>query len=146
MMNSRPSVAHSRSLSQALVSETTVTLPGRPAVQVTRGREEETASFMEVYIRRALGPRLRGHGRIIVRRSGAAAFIVVHQYVSEWNGRGVELPVAQLRADGARLQLLWRRTNGRWAPYENGGRMAFAGSLDACLKEIYDDRWGCFWG
>ena len=39
---------------------------------------------------------------------------------------------------------LWH--DGRWVPYESGEDAPFVGSLDACLKEIEHDRWGCFWG
>ena len=145
-MNSRPSAAQSRNISQTLHPLTPAPLPRRAEGRLPRGREEETACFMAVYIRRALEPRLQGHGRIAVRRSGATSFIVIHHYVSEWNGRAVELAVAQLRAEGPQWQLFWRRANGRWAPYENTDQTPFAGSLDACLKEIYDDRWSCFWG
>jgi hypothetical protein len=71
---------------------------------------------------------------------------IVHRYTSEWNGRKVALPVAQLRSRGQKLQLYWKRANGRWVPYEAGEEAPFVGSLDACLKEIDHDRWGCFWG
>jgi len=107
----------------------------------------DTRDFTSVYIRRALEPRLRGHGTIDVKRSGALGLTIVHRYVSEWNGRSVALPVAQLRARGKQLDLYWKRANGRWAPYENRqDAPPFSGSLDACLKEIDRDRWGCFWG
>jgi hypothetical protein len=109
-------------------------------------RDEGTANFTEVYIRRALEPRLQGHGRIDVRRSSPWGLTIVHRYTSEWNGRQVELPVAQLRNKGQQHQLYWKRANGRWVPYENGEETPFVGSLDACLKEIDNDRWGCFWG
>ena len=111
-----------------------------------RARSEETADFTEAYIRRALEPRLQGHGRIDVRKSGPWGFTIVHRYTSEWNGREVALPVAQLRNKGQKLQLYWKRTNGRWVPYEGGEEVPFVGSLDACLKEIDNDRWSCFWG
>ena len=45
--------------------------------------------------------------------------------------------------------LTWRPSispDGRWVAYENGKDAPFVGSLDACLKEIDHDRWGCFWG
>lgn len=109
-------------------------------------RDEEAADFTEAYIRRALEPRLRGHGRIAVRRSGPWGFTIIHRYTSEWNGRDVALPVAQLRAKGKNLLLYWKRANGRWTAYENGEAVPFTGTLDACLKEIENDRWGCFWG
>lgn len=109
-------------------------------------RGEETIDLTAFYIRRGLEPRLQGHGRIDVLRSRPSAFTIVHRYVSEWNGREVALPVAQLRTKGQRLQLFWKRTNGRWVPYEAGEDTAFVGSLEACLKEIDHDRWGCFWG
>ena len=112
----------------------------------TRSRDDEMVNFTEVYIRRALEPRLRGHGRIDVRQSTQWGFTIVHRYTSEWNGREVALPVAQLRTKGRTLHLYWKRANGRWVPYENGDDAPFAGTLDACLKEIDHDRWGCFWG
>jgi hypothetical protein len=113
-----------------------------------KSRDEVAADFMEVYLRRALEPRLQGHGRIDVRKSGPLGFTVVHRYTSEWNGREVALPVAQLRAKGKgpKLQLFWKRANGRWVPYEGGEDRPFVGSLEACVKEIDHDRWGCFWG
>jgi hypothetical protein len=113
---------------------------------VTKPRDDEMVNFTEAYIRRALEPRLQGHGRIDVRKSVPWGFTIVHRYTSEWNGREVALPVAQLRAKGQKLHLYWKRANGRWAPYENGDDAPFVGSLDACLKEIDHDRWGCFWG
>jgi hypothetical protein len=145
MINGRPSVTPSHSGSEPLPVVTPAP-PRRADGRLPRGQAEEAASLLEVYVRRALEPRLQGHGRISARRSGASSFILVHEYVSEWNGRAVELAVAQLRAVGSQMQLFWRRTNGRWAPYENGDQTSFVGSLDACLKEIYEDRWGCFWG
>ena len=109
-------------------------------------REPEMADFTQAYIRRALEPRLQGHGKIDVRHAGPLSFTIVHRYTSEWNGREVALPVAQLRNKGQKLQLYWKRANGRWVPYEGKEEAPFVGSLDACLKEIDHDRWGCFWG
>ena len=113
---------------------------------VTESRNDEMVNFTEAYIRRALEPRLQGHGRIDVRKLAPSGFTIVHRYTSEWNGREVALPVARLRAKGQVLHLYWKRANGRWVLYENGDDAPFAGSLDACLKEIDHDRWGCFWG
>src|SRR5512147_772280 len=105
---------------------------------MAKAQGDETADFTQVYIRRALEPRLQGHGKIDVQRSGPWGLTIVHRYVSEWNGRQVALPVAQLRNRGQKLQLYWKRTNGRWVPYESG-ESVFVGSLDACLKEIDHD-------
>lgn len=113
---------------------------------MTNAREDQMADFTAAYVRRALEPRLQGHGRIDVRRSGPWGFTIVHRYTSEWNRREVSLPVAQLRAKGKQLYLYWKRANGRWVPYEGGEEQPFAGTLEACLKEIETDRWGCFWG
>jgi hypothetical protein len=107
---------------------------------------EDTVDLTEVHIRRALEPRLQGHGRVGLRRSRISGFTIVHRYTSEWNGREVEVPVAQLRRKGQKLQLFWRRANGRWVPYEGGEEAPFVGNLAACLKEIERDRWRCFWG
>jgi hypothetical protein len=107
---------------------------------------EDTLDFTSAYIRRALQPRLAGHGRIDVRKARPQGFTIVHRYTSEWNGRSVALPVAQLRACGQNLRLYWKRSNGRWTPYESAQEAPFIGSLVACLKEIDRDRWGCFWG
>jgi len=116
----------------------------------SRGRIEsgdtDMVDFTEVYIRRALEPRLQGHGRITVRKSAPAGFTILHRYTSEWNGREVALPVARLRTKGQKIHLYWKHASGRWVPYENGDDAPFVGSLDACLKEIDHDRWGCFWG
>src|SRR5262249_47026685 len=106
----------------------------------------DMADFTQIYIRRALEPRLQGHGKIDVRKSGPWGITIVHRYTREWNGREVALPVAQLRSKGQKLQLYWKGANGRWVPYENGEEAPFVGSLDACLKEIDHDRWSCFWG
>jgi hypothetical protein len=106
----------------------------------------DPADFTEAYIRRALEPRLHGHGTIDVQRSGLRALTIVHRYTSTWNGRAVALPVAQLRSRGPKLQLYWRRANGRWVAYEGTEEAPFVGSLDACLREINHDQWGCFWG
>jgi hypothetical protein len=104
------------------------------------------ADFTEAYVRRALEPRLRGHGTIEVKKSRQLGFTIVHRYVSEWNGRSVAMPIARLRPNGKMLQLYWKRANGRWTPYERNPPGPFVGSLDSCLKEIDADRWGCFWG
>jgi len=104
------------------------------------------ADFTEAYVRRALEPRLRGHGTIEVKKSRQLGFTIVHRYVSEWNGRPVAMPIARLRPSGKMLQLYWKRANGRWTPYERNPQGPFVGSLDSCLKEIDADRWGCFWG
>src|SRR5574341_820170 len=114
--------------------------------RMVRLRDEVAADFTQAYIRRALEPRLQGHGTIDIRRSGPWNVTIVHRYVSEWNGREIALPVAQLRHKGHRLGLYWKRANGRWVPYEASDETPFIGSLDACLKEIDRDRWGCFWG
>jgi hypothetical protein len=107
---------------------------------------DDTKDFTSVYIRRTLEPRLRGHGKIDVRRTGLWALTIVHRYVSEWNGREVALPVARLRTRGQQLELYWKRANGRWTRYGDNEDTPFTGSLDACLKQIDRDRWGCFWG
>ena len=107
---------------------------------------QEASDLTQQLVRRALEPRRHGHGRIAVRRSRATGLTIVHHYTSEWNGRAVELPVAQLRSRGNRLHLYWRRANGRWVAYEGEGESPFAGTLDACLREIRHDPWGCFWG
>jgi len=107
--------------------------------------QEAMADFTEAYVRRALEPRLQGHGKIEVKKSGQWGYTIVHRYTSEWNGRQVAMPIAQLRPAGKVMQLYWKRANGRWVPYENS-EAPFVGSLDACLKEIDHDRWGCFWG
>ncbi len=109
-------------------------------------RAEQTVDLTETKIRRVLEPRLGGHGRIGVRRHPPTNITIIHRYTSEWNGREVVLPVAQLRSKGQKLHLYWKRANGRWVPYENGDDTPFAGSLDACLREIEQDRWSCFWG
>lgn len=114
--------------------------------ETPKKQQEDMADFTQAYIRRALEPRLQGHGKIDVRKSGPWGFTIVHRYTSEWNGREVALPVAQLRTKGQKLQLYWKRANGRWVPYEAGEDQPFVGSLEACLKEIDHDRWGCFWG
>ncbi len=113
---------------------------------MTNSQDQAAADFTAAYIRRALEPRLQGHGHIEVRRIAPSGLTIVHRYTSEWNGRQVALPVAQLRAKGSKLHLYWKRANGRWAPYEGGEDLPFVGSLDACLREIEADRWGCFWG
>ncbi len=107
---------------------------------------EEPVDFTATYVRRALEPRLRGHGCIDVRKTGRWGFTILHRYVSEWNGREVALPVAQVRPKGTKLGLYWKRANGRWVPYEDGHAQPFVGTLEGCLKEIDHDRWGCFWG
>lgn len=112
---------------------------------VTESLDDDVMNFTTAYIRRALEPRLQGHGHIDVRKSAPWGFIIVHRYTSEWNGREVALPVARLRAKGEQLHLYWKHANGRWVPYEHG-ETPFVGSLDACLKEIDRDRRGCFWG
>ena len=117
----------------------------KPRVAI-ESRDGDMGNFTEAYIRRALEPRLQGHGRIDVRKLPPRGFTIVHRYTSEWNGREVALPVARLRTKGQVLHLYWKRANGRWVPYENGDDAPFIGSLDACLKEIDHDRWGCFWG
>lgn len=104
------------------------------------------ADFTEAYVRRALEPRLRGHGTIEVQQSGPSGFTIIHHYTSEWNGRPVSLPIARLRPNGNMLRLYWKRANGRWAPYQSNGHGQFVDSLDSCLKEIDADRWRCFWG
>jgi len=81
-----------------------------------------------------------------VRRSRVGAVTIVHRYLSTWNARPVELAVAQLRQRRGRLQLYWRHTTGRWVPYEGVEAAPFVGGLHACVGEITDDRWGCFWG
>ena len=111
-----------------------------------KARDGDVTDFTEAYIRRALEPRLQGHGTIDVHKSSPWGFTIVHRYTSEWNGREVALPVAQLRNKGPKLQLYWKRANGRWVPYESNEEVPFVGTLEACLKEIEHDRWGCFWG
>ena len=104
------------------------------------------ADFTQAFVKRALAPRLRGHGRITVKRSSEGAFTIVYCHHSRWNGRPVTLPIARLRLTGGKLQLFWQRANGRWAAYEDDRCKPFIGSLDACVRVICCDRWGCFWG
>jgi hypothetical protein len=113
------------------------------------GADREQAvmgDFTAAYVRRALEPRLQGHGTIEVKKSGQWGVTIVHRYVSEWNGREVSMPIAQLRPNGKMTQLYWKRANGRWTAYESNAHGPFVDSLDGCLKEIDIDRWGCFWG
>lgn len=105
-----------------------------------------TVDFTGAFIRRALQARLQGHGAIDVRRSTVGGVTIVHRYLSTWNGRPVELPVAQLRYRRGQVQLYWRHTTGRWVAYEGVEAAPFIGGLAACLEEITHDRWGCFWG
>lgn len=114
-----------------------VAVPARAAVP---------GDFATVFIRRALRARLRGSSEVVVRCSRGSWLTIVHRYLSAWDGRTVELPVAQLRARQGQLQLYWRHTTGRWVAYQGDGRPAFVGGLHACLVEISHDRWGCFWG
>jgi hypothetical protein len=109
-------------------------------------RTGEMLDFTGAYIRRALQPRLRGQGWIDVRRTRPQAFTIVHCYSSQWNGRTVALPVAQIRSSGGTFHLYWRRSSGRWALYEAADDVPFAGGLQTCVREIDRDRWGCFWG
>jgi len=111
----------------------------------TNHHPERTADFTRAYIRRALQERIRGRGQIDVRRSHQWGVTIFHRYTSTWSGKAVELPVAQLRGQGGRMQLYWKRASGRWAPYTHPTE-PFVGSLNDCLKEIQHDRWGCFWG
>jgi hypothetical protein len=108
--------------------------------------EPGAADFTAAYVRRALEPRLRGHGCLEVQRARVNGFTIVHRYRSEWNGRDVNLPIAQLRHRCEQIELYWKNTNGRWTRYKDEDGIAFAGSLDACLRAIANDRWGCFWG
>ena len=108
-------------------------------------RDEQVADFTLAFVRRALRGRLAGHGRIELRRLKRNGFLIVHHYVSAWTGHDVAFPVAQLRRNGQRLVLYWKRANGRWVPYE-AEDTPFAGGLNACVNEIKHDRWGCFWG
>ena len=104
------------------------------------------ADFTQAYVNRVLAPRLRGCGRVMVKRTSRNAFTIVYRYRSGWNGRLVALPIARLRLVEGSLQLFWQRANGRWVPYEDDSRRPFIGSLNACVSEIQRDRWGCFWG
>ena len=104
-----------------------------------------TVDFTSVFIRRALQPAL-ANGAIKVTRAPRWGITVVHQYVSEWNGRRVSMPIAQLRARGQLLQLFWKRANGRWVPYQRDSCEPLVASLSQCMKEIREDRLGCFWG
>ena len=71
---------------------------------------------------------------------------IAHCFDSEWSGREVALPVAQLRMrDGGCVGLYWRRGSGRWSPYRREHEAPFHGTLLECLAEIAADRWGCFW-
>ncbi len=109
-------------------------------------RDSSATDFTAAYIRRALEPRLQGHGTIDVHGSGTTGLTIIHRYISEWNGRQVALPVARLRMNGKGLKLFWKRANGRWTTYAANPPSPFVGSLESCLKEIEADRWGCFWG
>ena len=125
--------------------------PGRPAsarrtVRAAQTSPDAPVDFTAAYVRRALEPRLRGHGQLEVRRVNAHDVTIVHRYRSEWNGRHVDMAVAQLRRRTNHVELYWKNTNGRWMRYQTIDGLPFAGSLDACLKAIADDRWGCFWG
>ena len=103
------------------------------------------ADFTVAFVRRMLEPRLRGHGVIEVECK-ASRYTIWHSYTSEWNGRSVKMPIAQLRAIGTELQLFWKRTNGRWSAYGGDGDRPFVETLGACLREIERDHWHCFWG
>lgn len=104
------------------------------------------ADFTQAYVERALASRLQGSGRLTVKRTGAQGFSILYCYRSRWNGQWVTMPVARLRLKGSKLQLFWQCANGRWVPYEDDRCRPFVGSLNACVREIHADRWGCFWG
>jgi hypothetical protein len=95
-------------------------------------------------IRAALAPRLRGQGRIDVRRRNNASLTISHCLVTDGSGPAVSLPVAQLRVDTRGIHLYRRRGNGRWVPYATS-ETAFVGTLHQCLAEIRIDHGGCFW-
>ena len=125
------------------------TQPQASARQASARRTAGTdapADFTAAYVRRALEPRLRGHGQLDVRRVNAHDVTIVHRYRSEWNGGLVDIAIAQLRRRTHQVELYWKNTNGRWMRYQTPNGLPFAGSLEACLKAIVDDRWGCFWG
>lgn len=97
----------------------------------------------ELRIRRALAPRLHGHGRIEVRRR-QTTLTIVRRFDNARGQREVLLPIAQVRFEDDQASLYRRRASGRWVPYVSD-EGPFRGSLPACLAEIVADRWGCFW-
>ena len=121
-------------------------LPLGNGTAADRRTGKTVADFTRAYIRRTLEGRIRGRGQIEIRRSPQWGMTILHRYTSNWSGKTVELAVAQLRGDGLELHLFWKRASGRWAPYAHQSSQPFVGTLDACLKEIQQDRWGCFWG
>lgn len=106
--------------------------PASPVVDLT-----------ELRIRRALAPRLRGHGRIEVRRR-QTTLTIVRRFDNARGEREILLPIAQVRMENDQTSLYRRRASGRWVPYVSD-EGPFRGSLPACLAEIVADRWGCFW-
>jgi hypothetical protein len=95
--------------------------------------------FEVAKIVRALGTP-RGGGEVEVERRGRRLTIRVAR--PDRRGRApARADVAQLRAESdGRFALFWSRATGGWAAY------GFTGSLDACVREVRRDAFGCFWG
>lgn len=103
------------------------------------------SDLTQVYAQRALAPRVRG-GRIVIEKSVHGNVTILHAHRGHSHGGDVRTPIAQLRTRGQKLQLYWLRANGRWVAYQDDAQRPFFGSLQACLREIHRDPWGCFWG
>ncbi len=102
-------------------------------------------SFVPFLVRRQLGWRIGARGILLARASSLGVITVVHRRRDPITGDAIDHRIAQLRPDGARYQLYWKKGNGRWTAYYDERGERFAGSLAECLEEISRDPFGCYW-
>ncbi|HYB98297.1 MAG TPA: hypothetical protein VEC57_04105 [Candidatus Limnocylindrales bacterium] len=100
--------------------------------------------FLPFLVRRQLGWRVGTRGEILARAS-AGVITVVHRAPDACGCDVVDQRIAQLRPQGDRYQLFWKKGNGRWTAYCHAGGDTFCGSIADCLSEISRDPFGCYW-
>ncbi len=100
---------------------------------------------MPFLVRRQLGRRIGSRGVLLARTSSVGLITVVHRVRDGASGEVVDQRIAQLRPEGAKYQLFWKKGNGRWTAYYDERGEKFLGALAECLEEISRDPFGCYW-
>jgi hypothetical protein len=114
-----------------------------PSTKTQRGAT--LFNFVPFLVRRVLGPRIGSRGVLLARSSSLGVITVVHRQRDHAIAEVVDLRIGQLRPNGDRYQLFWKKGNGRWTAYYDERGERFVGSLAECLEEISRDPFGCYW-
>ncbi|HYC56458.1 MAG TPA: hypothetical protein VEL28_16120 [Candidatus Binatia bacterium] len=101
--------------------------------------------FLPFLVRRQLAWRVGSRGEVLARETAEGVITVVRRVRESCGCDVVDHRIAQLRPEGGRYCLFWKKGNGRWTAYCDSRGGCFLGSISECLSEISRDPFGCYW-